>query len=191
MKSCMKFCFSLNLLLFIGMTSAFAQNGEDEFFRQWVEYRNGAISVAFTQVPVEFAVYAIHARTGFQMVVPREAYGKTLNLRLRELPLESAMRSIIFSIGFTSFAFTYDRNGRPVRAIILEARPESVDRPAAEPQPLTAAERDQLTASLKVWNELKDDARGRIEQRLRSLPPSEDREDLLKEYGRRILGVKD
>jgi hypothetical protein len=191
MRSFAKTGFSLILLVFVGMTSAFAQSAEDEFLRPWVDYRDGAISVAFTHVPVEFAVYAIQAQTGFQIVVPREAYGRTLNLRLRQLPLELAMRSLILSIGFRSYAFTYDRNGRPVQAIILEARPAVADKPASEPQPLTAAEKDQLSASLRLWNDLKDDARGRIEDRLRSLPPSEDREEMLKEYGRRVLGIKD
>jgi hypothetical protein len=177
--------------LFFASVPAFAQNPDDELFRPWIDYRDGAVSVTFTQVPVEFAVNAIQARTGFQIVVPRQAYGRTLNLRLRELPLESAMRSLIFSIGFTSYAFTYDRSGRPIRAIILEARPVDTHQSMAEPQSLTAAEKDELRAALKSWNDLNDDARARIETRLRSLPPSDDREDMLKEYGRRVLGIKD
>ena len=60
-----------------------------------------------------------------------------------------------------------------------------------ESSPLTAAEKDQLSASLKRWNELSDQLRGRVQDRLRSLPPSEEREDLIKEYGRQVLGVKD
>jgi hypothetical protein len=191
MRRFVKSGFSLTLLLFFAVPPGFAQIENDEFFRPWVDYRDGAISIAFTHVPVEFAVDAIHARTGFQMVVPRQAYGKTLNLRLREWPLESAMRSLIFSIGFTSFAFTYDRNGRPVRAIILEARPVADDTPAAEQQALTPAEREQLSASMKIWSDLKEDAREKIETRLRSLPASADRDELLKEYGRRVLGIKD
>jgi hypothetical protein len=106
------------------------------------------------------------------------------------------MRSLISSIGFSSFAFTYDTSGRPVRAIILEALPQSgvetnpAEKPAVQAQPLTTTEKDQLTASLRLWGELKDDARGQIEARLRSLPPSEDREEMLKEYGRRVLEAK-
>jgi hypothetical protein len=147
MRSLVRTVFCLILWLLVVRTSAVAQSADDEFFRRWVDYCDGAISVAFAQVPVEFAVHAIHARTGFQMVVPREAYGRTLNLRLRELPLESAMRSFIFSIGFTSFAFTYDKSGRPVRAIILEAPPAPADSPVREPQPLTPAEKDEISAS--------------------------------------------
>jgi hypothetical protein len=181
--------FYLILLLFFAAAPAFAQSADDEVFRPWIDYRDGAISVAFTHVPLEFAVSAIQARTGFQIVVPRAAYGRMLNLRLRELPLEMAMRSLIFSIGFTSYAFTYDTSGHPVRAVILEAQPPEIPKP--EPQPLTAAEKNELSASLKAWHTLKDDARARIETRLRSLPPSDDGEDMLKEYGRRVLGIKD
>jgi hypothetical protein len=168
-----------------------AEEGEDDLLKPWVDYRNGAISVAFSQVPVEFAVTAIHARTGVQIVVPRQAYGKTINLRLRDLPLESAMRSLIFSIGFTSFALTYDRSGRPVRAIILEAPPPAAEGPAEEPKPLTDDEKESLIASLKVWDDLNDGARERIASRLRSLPPSEERDELIREYGRRSLRLKD
>lgn len=191
MRSFVKPGLSLILVLFVVTCPALSQSADEELFRPWVDYRDGAISVVFTQVPVEFAVNAIQARTGFQMVVPREAYGRTLNLRLRELPLESAVRSLILSIGFTSYAFTYDRSGRPVRAIILQARPAEIQTPAPEPQPLTAAEKHELSAALRSWNDLTGDARARIETRLRSLPPSDEREDMLKEYGRRMLGVKD
>ena len=188
--------FSLALLLFVGFGSAYPQSKVDESFREWVEYRDGEISVTFRQVSVEFAVNAIHARTGFQIVVPPEANSKTLSLYLRGIPIEVAMRSLISSIGYNSFAMTYDRAGRPIRAIILEARPAGDDtatliqKPASESPPLTAEEKDQLSRDLKVWNDLKDDARGRIEGRLRSLAPSEEREELLREYGRQILGIK-
>jgi len=187
---------ALALVLLVGLSSAYPQSRNDESFREWVEYRDGEISVTFRQVSVEFAVNAIHARTGFQIVVPPEANSKTLSLYLRGIPIEVAMRSLISSIGFNSFAMTYDRAGRPIRAIILEARPAGGDaatldrKPASESPPLTAEERDQLSRALKVWNDLNDEARGRVEDRLRSLPPSEEREELLSEYGRQILGIK-
>ena len=188
--------FFLALLLFVGFGSAYPQSRDDETSRDGVEFRDGEISVTFRQVSVEFAVNAIHARTGFQIVVPSEANSKTLSLYLRGIPIEVAMRSLISSIGFNSFAMTYDRAGRPIRAIILEARPVGGDaatleqKPASESAPLTAEEKDQLSRALKVWHDLKDDARDRIEGRLRSLPPSEEREELLREYGRQILGIK-
>jgi len=188
---------ALPLVFFIGLGRSYPQIRDDEPFREWVEYREGEISVTFRQVSVEFAVNAIHARTGFQIVVPPEANSKTLSLYLRRVPIEVAMRSLISSIGFNSFAMTYDRAGRPLRAIVLEARPAGGDaaaseqKPASESLPLTAAEKEQLNASLKRWNELSDAARGRVQDRLRSLPPSEEREGLIKEYGRQLLGITD
>jgi len=187
---------ALALLLLVGLSSAYPQSRDDESFREWVEYRDGEISVTFRQVSVEFAVNAIHARTGFQIVVPPEANSKTLSLYLRGVPIEVVMRSLISSIGFSSFAMTYDRAGQAIRAIVLEARPAGGDaatldqKPASGSAPLTAEEKDQLSQALKVWNDLTDEARGRIEDRLRSLPPSEEREELLREYGRQILGIK-
>ena len=187
---------ALALLLLVGLSSAYPQSRVDETSREWVEYRDGEISVTFRQVSVEFAVNAIHARTGFQIVVPPEANSKTLSLYLRGVPIEVVMRSLISSIGFSSFAMTYDRAGQAIRAIVLEARPAGGDaatldqKPASGSAPLTAEEKDQLSQALKVWNDLTDEARGRIEDRLRSLPPSEEREELLREYGRQILGIK-
>jgi hypothetical protein len=196
MKSFAQVGFSLTLLIFFGFTSAYPQSAGDEYLRQWVEYRDGTISVIFRGVPVEFAVDEIHARTGFQIIVPPAANGRTLNLLLRGWPLEPAIRSLITSIGFRSFAFMYDRSGRPFRAVVLEVRPVDADatnlapNPAPELRPLAAGEKEQLSGALKTWNDLKDDARERIEDRLRSLPPSEDREELVREYGRQMLGIK-
>jgi hypothetical protein len=122
MKCFARVGFSLALLLLVGLCSVYAQIRDDESFREWVEYRDGEISVTFRQVSVEFAVIAIHARTGFQIVVPPEAKSKTLSLYLRGVPIEIAMRSLISSIGFSSFAITYNRAGQPIRAIVLETR---------------------------------------------------------------------
>ena len=63
---------------------------------------------------------------------------------------------------------------------------------SAEPvvEPLRAQERAQLQKELDRWAELKQEDRGRIEERLKTLPPSEDREQLVKEYGRQLLGIK-
>jgi hypothetical protein len=185
------------LLLFVGLPYGQPQTEDEKPSPDWVEYQDGEISVMFWQVPVELAVNVIQARTGFQIIVPGEAKSRTLSLYLTRVPVELAMRSLIASIGFNSFAMTYDRDGRPLRAIILEALPVAVDAaPAdeqapAEPPPLTVAEKNQLSASLKRWNELSEEARRGIQDRLRNLPPSEEREDLIKEYGRQVLGSSD
>jgi hypothetical protein len=42
---------------------------------------------------------------------------------------------------------------------------------------------------LERWTELKQEERGRIEDRLKNLPASETRELLVAEYGRQVLGL--
>jgi hypothetical protein len=55
--------------------------------------------------------------------------------------------------------------------------------------PITIEERDQIKKDLDRWNELKQDERSQIEGRLKTLPSSDDREILVKEYGRQLLGI--
>jgi DNA-directed RNA polymerase specialized sigma24 family protein len=106
--------------------------------------------------------------------------------------------SLLSNIGFRNFALIYDQHGRPNRAVVLgaqvdESAPIVADAShAAEPvaQPLNPGERDTLQKELDRWTELKQEQRGRIEDRLKSLPPSEEREQLVKEYGRKLLGIK-
>jgi hypothetical protein len=87
----------------------------------------------------------------------------------------------------------YDENGRPQRAVVLAVPPVATVNPiqnaevAAEP--VTLEERDQLKKDLERWNELKEDERSRVEERLKTLPSSDDREILVKEYGRQLLRI--
>jgi len=177
------------------LSPALAQTGPDDFYRPWVDYRNGAVSLAFDQTPIPFAISAIHATTGFQIVVPPASATKVVNLKLSQQPLEPAVRSLISSIGYKNFAFMYDAKGQPHRAIVLSARPVVADERAAvakpEPivQPLSADERDKMQKDLERWSELKQEERGRIEDRLKNLPESDERDQLIKLYGAQILAI--
>jgi len=182
---------------FLSVQPALSQAPQDSFYREWVEYQDGRISVAFEQTPVPLALSAIQARTGLQIIIPPAHESKLLNLRLSGLALEPAVRFLIASIGFKSFALMYDEKGRPERAVVLGVAPEirreasataSVESGGAEP--LTAEERAQLQEELQRWNTLKKEDRSRIEARLKELPASEDREQLINEYGRQLLGIK-
>jgi len=188
------------LLLLAGKPVA-SQEIADTFYQEWVDYRDGEISMAFNQTPVEFALDAIRVRTGLQIVVPPAVGNKVLSLQLNRVPLEPAVRSFISYIGFKNFALMYDNDGRPNRAVVLgtrsddgstelevNAHPAPINEPIA--QPLTTDEREKLQKALERWSELKQEERGRIEDRLKTLPPSEEREQLVAEYGRQILGIK-
>ena len=184
------------LLAPLATTPAVAQTSGDDFYQQWVNVKDGEVSIAFNQTPVRFALDAFHAKTGFNIVVPTSTESQTVNLRLNRQAVEPAVRSLISTIGFNNFALVYDQQGRPHSAVVLGALPTqpavaknavSTNTPVA---PLTIEERDRLKKDLDRWNELKQEERGLIEARLRSVPPSEDREILVKEYGRQVLGLK-
>jgi hypothetical protein len=187
-------------LAFLNVQPAFPQAIVDTLFRESVEYEDGKISVDFDQTPLGVALNAIQVKTGLQITVPPATESRLLNLRLSRQPLEPAVRSPISSIGFRSFALVYDEEGLPKRAVVLEARPEVRAAPTVDSrvdsvaeavvEPLGALERAQLQKELEHWGELKQEDRSRIEARLKTLPPSQDREQLVKEYGRQLLGIK-
>jgi len=184
------------LLAPLATTPALAQTSDDDFYQPWVDIKNGEISVAFNQTPVRLALDAFRAKTGFQIVVPSSTEAKTVNLHLNRQRVEPAVRSLISNIGFDNFALVYDREGRPHSAVVLGAQPPQTTTVASSATastsvaPLTLEERDRLKKELERWNELKQEERSRIEDRLRNVPPSEDREILVREYGRQMLGVK-
>jgi hypothetical protein len=144
------------------------------------------------------ALNAIQARTGVRIVLPASAENKILNLKLDRLPIEPAVRSLISSIGFNNFALMYDDTGRPSRAVVVGEMEGQVKLTALGAagtekravQALTKDERDRLQKDIERWSELKNEDRGRIEDRLKSLPESEERDQLVKEYGRQILEIK-
>jgi len=80
------------LLAPLTATSTFAQSGEDDRYQDWVNIKNGEISVAFNQTPVRFALAAFQAKTGFNIVVPPSIESQTVNLRLDRQPFEPAAR---------------------------------------------------------------------------------------------------
>ncbi|MBI2181284.1 MAG: hypothetical protein HYU31_10775 [Deltaproteobacteria bacterium] len=193
--------FMLASLVLWVAPAAYPQELDDAPSHEAVEYRDGEISVAFEQTPVVVALNVIEASTGFQIIVPAAVEGKLVNLRLYRLPLEPAFRSLISSIGFSNFAMMYDADGRPHRAVVVGAAPElstsaeaksedAAQEMASAGQPLTTEEREKLQHELERWTELKQEERGRIEDRLKTVPPSDEREQLLQEYGRQVLGAK-
>jgi hypothetical protein len=187
--------FLLAALILLHSASAAAQNASDDYYRQWVDFRDGEISVDFDRTPIPFALHAIHARTGFQIVIPSPAEPRVLNLRLQRQPLEPAIRSLISTIGYRNFALLYDENGRPSRAVVLGSQPlvaapiEETEKNESSKSPPSGDEQEKLQKELSRWRELKQAERSRIEDRLKKLPASAEREQLVNEYGRQVLGL--
>ena len=189
----MRICLPIiSLAVFLSTPAARAQTDVNDFYRQWVDYRNGAVSLAFDQTPIPFAISALHATTGFQIIVPSASEIKVVNLKLHQQPLEPAVRSLISSIGYKNFAMMYDEKGQANRAVVLGAQPQIDERTAVAKTesmtlPLSSDEREKLQKDLERWGDLKQEERGRIEDRLKDLPESDERDQLIKLYGRQIL----
>ena len=192
-----KYLRVIPLLSALVLTSGVPARGQtvDETYHEWVEYRDGEISLTFERIPIQFALHAIYAKTGFRIAIPSNNANKSLSLRLDRQPFEPAMRSLISTIGYKNFALMYDDNGRPNRAVVLgaQAQTEPAARSTAEsdttPRSLTADEREKLQKDLARWSDLRQEERGRIEDRLKSLPVSDEREQLVKQYGQEVLGL--
>ena len=193
MKSRLRILTLLVLPIVSGAAPVLAQTSVDDYYRQWVDYKDGEVSMAFDQTPIPFALRAIRARTGFQIVIPQPSESKVVNLRVDRQPLEPAVRSVIATIGYKNFALLYDDTGRPNRAIVVGTQPLALAAAKAETNTnstLSADEREKLQKDLERWNELKQEERGRIEDRLKTLPESAEREQLVKLYGWQVLGLK-
>jgi type II secretory pathway component GspD/PulD (secretin) len=193
-----KYAGTISLLALVSvlpLTAVQAQTEADDFYRQLVNYRNGAVSLTFEQTPVPLAIYALNATTGFQIVIPAAPATKVVNLRLNQQPLEPAVRSLITSIGYQNFALIYDEKGNPNRAVVLSVRPEISEeraapaKPESTVQPLSIEEQNKLQKDLEHWSDLKREERGRIEDRLKRLPQSEERDQLVALYGRQVLAL--
>src|SRR5262245_19290641 len=182
-------------LIFLNSVPVAGQTASEDFYREWVDYSNGQVTLTFYQIPLNFALDAIHAKTGLQIIMPSNSEIKLVNLKLDRQPFEPAMRSFISTMGYKNFALMYDQDRHPHRDVVPGARPV-VEANAApkkvEPQlePLTAEEREKLQTDLKRWSELKQEERGRIEDRIKNLPPTDEREELVKEFGRQVLALK-
>src|SRR5918993_4234636 len=170
MKKLSKIASLAGVLACVDIAAAAAQTLEETFYRQWVEYRDDRLSVAFDQTPVSVALREIRQKTGFQFSLPSSVDGKFLNLRLDRSPLEPALYSLLSNVGFRNFALIYDERGRPNRAVVLGSQIEAArvledSSQTAEPvvQPLNPEERTPLQKELERWGELKQEERGRIE----------------------------
>jgi type II secretory pathway component GspD/PulD (secretin) len=98
MKTLRKLGFLVAPLAIAFASTAAAQTGADEYYRQWIDYRDGEISVAFERTPLQFALHAFQARTGFQIVVPSSTETKVVSLRLERQPLAAISHQDLESI---------------------------------------------------------------------------------------------
>jgi hypothetical protein len=203
MQNFLRILTALSLGSVLNAPAVLAQSNDEigADYQRWVEYRDGEVSFDFDHAPAAFALNVIHAQTGLKIVVPPAAEARLVNLRLSRSPLEPAVRSLIASIGLKNFALMYDEAGRPSTAVVVDTAEETEtatatvgaaaeEKPATATKLLTADERKRLHTDLDRWNELKQEERLQIETRLKALPATGERDQLLKEYGRQLLQIR-
>ena len=165
----------------------------------WVEYQNGKLSMAFEQAPMDLVVALIREETGMLVVLPPAARGKFLSVRVNALPPEAAVQRILRALGLSNFVLLYDRAGRAERLIVLEPGSDAPGMlgaalPSAEPgvPPILMSEEQRwLLEQFGRWTQLSQEARKEVRDRLLNMPPSPERERLVKQYKRQVWGVQD
>ncbi len=191
----------LLLLVCLGAGSFNGFAGDDLFScEQYVKYDKDNVSVAFSNLRAADAAQLMHATTGISITLPAAIQSKTINLMLDSAKVDQAVRSLLTSLQLNNSFLVYDRNGKLKSVVALEkaanppvteSQSSEEDQKKANNPELTAKERDSLLRDIGRWAELSADDRAAIHARLKTIPPSKDREQVVKEYVRLVLGIAD
>src|SRR5687767_2224063 len=100
MKTDLRIFQALAVLILLSSESAFGQSTADEYYRQWVDYRDGEISVDFDQTLAVFGLQPIIAKPGFRFVFRSRGKAGVLILRFRRQPLEPPIRCLFSTFGY-------------------------------------------------------------------------------------------
>lgn len=170
---------------------------EDNFpEEQFVKYDQDGVSVAFNNLRAADAAQWMRSTTGVAITLPTSAQTKMINLKLRGAQVDYAVHSLLTALHLNNAFSVYDPEGRLTGVIALD---KSVSRPAAEnksleeekktAKDLSSLERESLVKDFVRWSELPAEEQKAIQQRIKEIPPSKDREELIKDYLRFVLGA--
>lgn len=187
------------LLALLGIAPSAALADDDYYpYQQFVKYDNDSVSVAFSNMRAAEAAYLIRSTIGVTITLPSSTRSKTVNLRLEGAKVDQAVRSLLTALELNNSFLVYDRDGRLTGVIALEtavsqpiseSQPSEEDKKKTTHQELTSTERDSLLLDFGRWSELTAEERDSIHARIKAIPPSEDRDPLIREYIRQVLGV--
>lgn len=189
------------LLALLGISLSAALADDDYYpYQQFVKYDNDSVSVAFSNMRAAEAAYLIRSTIGVTITLPSSTRSKTINLRLEGAKVDQAVRSLLTALELNNSFLVYDPDGRLTGVIALEtavsqpiseSQPSEDDKNKTKHQEMTSTERDSLLRDFGRWSELTAEERDSIHARIQTIPPSEDRDQLIKEYIRQVLGVVD
>jgi hypothetical protein len=173
----------------------------DDFYpnQQFVKYEKDSVSLAFTNLRAAEAAYLMRSTTGIAITLPTSTQTKLINLRLERAKVDHAVRSLLTALDLNNAFLLYDRDGRLTGVIALETAVETVSTPEPTRQEkrnatyrdLTVKEFDSMLRDLGRWTELSAHEQRTIHGRLKTIAPSKVRDQLIKEYVRKVLEVSE
>ena len=171
----------------------------DDIFpeQQFLKYDQDGVSVAFNNLRAADAAQWMRSTTGVAIRLPTSAQTKPINLRLEGARVDYAVHSLLAALQLNNAFLVYDPDGHLTGVIALE---KTVSRPSTEIAPaeenkqktsseLTTQERESLLKEFARWAEISAEEQKSIQTRLKEMPPSKERDQLIKDYLRLTLGI--
>jgi hypothetical protein len=168
--------------------------------QQYIRYDNENVSVALNNVRAVDAALLMRSTTGVAITLPSSTISKTINLRFESAKVDYAVRTLLTVLQLNNSFSVYDGDGHLTEVIALdkaashtpaEIQPAEEDKKNTVPKELTAQERESLLRDFGRWSEISAEEQKSIHSRLRNLPVSKERDQVIHEYVRLVLGVRE
>jgi hypothetical protein len=186
-------------VLFWASASTVVADDDSSFFQQYVKYDKNSVSLSFSNLRATDATYLILSTTGVSITLPNSSQKKTVTLKLDGAKLDEAVNSLLGALEINNSFSLYDHDGRLTQVIALEkaAHPHVTQADSQKEtsktnfRDLTAAEQNSILRDFARWKELTDEEQRSIHERLKTIPPSRTRDQIIREYIRQVLQLVD
>jgi len=188
----------LAALFLVYLFPASALMADDAFpEQQFLKYDQNVVSIAFNNLRAADAARWMRSTTGVAITLPTSAQTKPVNLRLEGARVDYAVHSLLTALQLNNAFLVYNPDGHLTGVIALEKtihRPSGDSAPAEEnkkktPSQLTPQERESLLKEFARWSEISAEEQKSIQSRLKEIPPSKERDQVIKDYVRLVLGI--
>jgi hypothetical protein len=191
-----KVLFAASFLIYLFPAPALTS---EEIFpeQQFLKYDREVVSVAFNNLRAADAAQWMRSTTGVAITLPTSAQTKRVNLRLESARVDFAVHSLLTALQLNNSFLVYGPDGHLTGAIALE---KTVSRASLEgtfgeenkkqtSSEMTASEREALLRDFARWSEVSPEEQKAIQSRLKAIPASKERDQIVKEYVRLVLGI--
>ncbi|MGH7828091.1 MAG: hypothetical protein ACREQ7_23290 [Candidatus Binatia bacterium] len=164
--------------------------------QQFVKYDKDSVSLAFSNLRAAEAAYLMRSTTGIAITLPPSSRTKVINLTLERANMDQAIRSLLTALELNNSFLVYDRDGRLTGVIALEkvaseATASDQEKKETSYRELTVKELESILRDFGRWSELGAEEQKTIHARLKTIPPSRIRDQVIRAYVRQVLEVPD